>query len=327
MKEKILQLLRTNTNEYISGEELCHRFDVSRTAIWKHIKDLQEEGYTIHAVRNRGYRLLAVPDVVTSAEIRPGLKTKRMGQYVVDLKQTESTNIVAAKLAEEGEPEGTLVVADLQTGGKGRRGRSWFSPAGTGIWMSLILRPHLPMAQAPQLTLVTAVAVSLALTELTGEKAGIKWPNDILFGDRKCCGILLEMNMESEEIKYVIVGIGMNVNQKQGDFPEELQTKAASLFTICGKQFKRAEVIQRILEQFEFLYDRYLEEGGFAPVRNEWKRQSITLGKQVFAQTPRGNLSGIAIDIDEMGALIIQNEDGVLQKIYSADILFTPPVE
>lgn len=324
MKEQILELLRLHPDEYVSGEDICRRFDVSRTAIWKHIKDLQEDGYQIDAVRNRGYKLLAVPDLVTSAEVRSGLNTSRIGQYVIDLKTTESTNGIAAKMAEQGEPEGTLVIADEQTGGKGRRGRSWFSPAGTGIWMSLILRPLLPMAQAPQLTLVAAVAVSLALTEITGQKAGIKWPNDILFDHRKNCGILLEMSMESEEIKYVIVGIGVNVNQEITDFPPELQDKVTSLRMIAGHPIKRALVVQRILEQFEILYDRFLEEGGFAPIREQWSRQSVTLGKQVTAHTPRGVLTGVAIDIDEMGALILQDEQGQLQKVFSADILFNP---
>lgn len=326
MKEQILELLRLHSDEYMSGEELCKRFAVSRTAIWKHIKDLQDDGYQIEAVRNRGYKLLAVPDLVTAAEIRNGLQTRRFGQYVFDLKSTESTNLIAAKLAEEGEPEGTLVIADQQTGGKGRRGRTWFSPAGTGIWMSLILRPDLPMAQAPQLTLVAAVAVSLALTDIVGQKAGIKWPNDILFDNRKVCGILTEMNMESEEIKSVIVGIGVNVNQELHDFPFDLQERAASLRMVAGQRLQRAAAVQRILEQFEVLYDLFLQEGGFAPIRELWKRQSVTIGKQVVAQTPRGVFAGIAVDIDDMGALILRDEQGQLQKIFSADILLAPSV-
>jgi BirA family biotin operon repressor/biotin-[acetyl-CoA-carboxylase] ligase len=326
MKEQILELLRQHSDKYMSGEELCKRFAVSRTAIWKHIKDLQEDGYQIEGVRNRGYRLLAVPDLVTGSEIRNGLQTRRFGQYVVDLKNTGSTNVIAAKLADEGEPEGTLVIADQQTGGKGRRGRAWYSPGGTGIWMSLILRPELPMAQAPQLTLVAAVAVSLALTEIVGQKAGIKWPNDILFEDRKVCGILTEMNMESEEINSVIVGIGVNVNQELHDFPLELQDRATSLRMVTGQRLQRAAAAQRILEQFEVLYDLFLREGGFAPIRELWKRQSVTIGKQVVAQTPRGVIKGIAVDIDEMGALVLRDEQGQVQKIYSADILLAPPV-
>ncbi|WP_018133278.1 biotin--[acetyl-CoA-carboxylase] ligase [Effusibacillus pohliae] len=319
MKEQILKLLRDNQDRYISGEEICQHFNVSRTAIWKHVKDLQEAGYEIDAVRNKGYRLLSIPDVVLAAEIRAGLQTKRMGQHVVDLQTIDSTNVLAAKLAEAGEPEGTLVIADRQTGGKGRRGKPWFSPPGTGIWMSLILRPKLPMAHAPQLTLVAAVAVSQALTEATGRKAGIKWPNDIFFDDRKCCGILTEMNMESEEINHVILGIGINVNQTESDFPDELRSIATSLRIVTGNHMRRAPLVQRILERFEGLYDQYVEHGTFAPIREQWKRQSITLGRYVSAHTPRGILTGLAVDIDEMGALILQNQDG-LQKVYSADI-------
>jgi BirA family biotin operon repressor/biotin-[acetyl-CoA-carboxylase] ligase len=242
-----------------------------------------------------------------------------MGQHVIDLKQIDSTNVLAAKLAEQGEPEGTLVIAEQQTGGKGRRGKPWFSPPGTGIWMSLLLRPAIPMVQAPQLTLVAAVAVSQALTEITGKQAGIKWPNDILFGRQKCCGILTEMNMESEEIRYVIVGIGINVNQEKSDFPPELREIATSLKEVSGRKIKRAMVVQRILEIFERLYDQYLDSGGFAPIRDQWKKQSITLGRHVSAQTPRGIISGTAVDIDETGALLIETEQK-LEKIYSADI-------
>ncbi|GAX89763.1 biotin--[acetyl-CoA-carboxylase] ligase [Effusibacillus lacus] len=319
MKEQILKMLRANQNEYLSGEELCRRFNVSRTAIWKHIKDLQEEGYEIDAVRNKGYRLVSAPDIVTAAEIREGLSTRRLGQHIVAVKELDSTNVLAAKLAETGEPDGTLVIADCQTGGKGRRGKAWFSPPGTGIWMSLILRPHLPLAQAPQLTLVAAVAVGQVLSDLAGHRAGIKWPNDILFEDRKCCGILTEMNMESEEITRVIVGIGINVNQTEIEFPDELRDIATSLRIVAGRPFHRAKVVQRILERFELLYDQYAEYGSFAPIREQWKQQSITLGRYVSAHTPRGLLTGLAVDIDEMGALVLETDSG-RQKVYSADI-------
>lgn len=319
MKEEILKLLRSHRHEYISGEEICKRFDVSRTAIWKHIKDLQDEGYRIDAVRNKGYRLLTVPDLVTAAEIKEGLRTKRMGQHIMALKTVDSTNVLAAKLAEEGELEGTLVIADQQSGGKGRRGKPWHSPAGSGIWMSLILRPCLAMAQAPQLTLVAAVAVSQALTALTGKKAGIKWPNDILFDDRKCCGILTEMNMESEEITHVILGIGINVNQTSSDFPEELRDIATSLREVTGTAITRAAVVQNILERFELLYDQYIESGSFAPFREQWKQQSTTLGRHISAHTPRGIITGTAVDIDDMGALLVDTGDGI-QTVFSADI-------
>lgn len=323
MKEQILQVLR-GADDFISGEQLCQQFDVSRTAIWKHIKDLQADGYEIEAVRNRGYKLVRVPDLVTSSEILQNLRTRRIGQHVISVQEVDSTNLLAAKLADRGEPDGTLVIAELQTGGKGRRGRSWFSPAGTGIWMSLILRPSLPMAQAPLITLIAAVAVSQALTEITGCMAGIKWPNDILFEGKKCCGILTEMSMESDEINYVILGIGVNVNQQAADFPEEIAARATSLGIVSGSQFRRSEVVQLILERFESVYDRFLAEGSFAPIRELWIKQSITIGKQVSAQTPRGVIQGTAVGLDDMGALMVRDGAGNLQKIYSADILFTP---
>ncbi|BCJ85423.1 biotin--[acetyl-CoA-carboxylase] ligase [Effusibacillus dendaii] len=319
MKERILQLLRTHQTDYISGEEICKQFSVSRTAIWKHIKELQDEGYPIDAVRNKGYKLLALPDLVTAAEIREGLMTERMGQKILSLKTVDSTNVLAAKMADEGASEGMLVISDMQTGGKGRRGKSWFSPSGTGIWMSLVLRPKLSFSQAPQLTLVAAVAVSQAISQHMGKKAGIKWPNDILLDDKKCCGILTEMNIRSEEIDYVILGIGLNVNQTADDFPEELRSTATSLRIYSGTPYKRASVVQSILERFETLYDSYVKQGSFATIREQWKAQSVTIGKRVSAYLAEGIITGTAVDIDDVGALILETENGQ-RKVYSADI-------
>lgn len=323
MRDEILQMLRDRRDGYVSGEMMCQTFGVSRTAIWKHIKELQDAGYHIEAVRNRGYRLTGSPDLVTAAEIREGLATTLLGQSIVYRDTIDSTNNLAQQLANNGAPEGTLVIADEQTSGRGRRGRSFFSPPHSGIWMSLILRPQLPLAHAAQITLVTAVALTKALARATGVTPGIKWPNDILFGKKKCCGILTEMHAEFDQIHHLIVGIGINVNVPQGEFPEELTNIATSLQAVSGERLSRAHVVRLVLEELEPLYRRYVNEGGFASIRDDWKAYNITLGQQITAQTAQGTMKGKALDIDEFGVLLVEQEQGEVAKIYSADILFS----
>ncbi|HEU4963711.1 MAG TPA: biotin--[acetyl-CoA-carboxylase] ligase [Bacilli bacterium] len=321
-QETILHMLRERPSDFVSGEAMCQSLGVSRTAVWKHIKDLQDAGYKIEAVRNRGYRLVDTPDLVTAAEVREGLTTSLLGQPIIYRDSIDSTNILAQQLASEGAVEGTLVIADEQTSGRGRRGRNWFSPPHSGVWMSLILRPNLPIAHAAQVTLVAAVALARALTQLTGQNAGIKWPNDILFDQKKCCGILTEMKADHDRIHHLVVGIGINVNVPEADFPEELSKIATSLQAVKGSPIPRAQVVQTVLAEFEPLYRRYVEHGGFATIRDDWKKQSITIGRDVVAQTGQGEVRGKALDIDEFGVLFVEKADGTVEKIFSADILF-----
>jgi BirA family transcriptional regulator, biotin operon repressor / biotin---[acetyl-CoA-carboxylase] ligase len=322
MRDKILKILREHQDEYVSGEMICQACGVSRTAVWKHMRELEERGYQIDAVRNRGYRLLYSPDVVTPEEIILGLKTDVLGREIVYRDQVESTNALATELAYQGASEGTLVVADQQTGGRGRRGRAWFSPPGKGVWMSLILRPKLSPAYASQLTLVAAIALSRAFSSLTGQQAGIKWPNDILFGSRKCCGILTEMHADHDRIHHIVLGIGINVNMESSEFPEELRDIAVSLRIVKGEPLERSKVIQSVLTCLEPLYLQYVREGGFSSLREEWKRESITIGRNVRAVTPRGEFEGTAVDIDEAGALCLKTKNGEIIRIHSAEILF-----
>lgn len=323
MQSSILQMLRERPGDFVSGEAMCNALSVSRTAIWKHIKDLQDTGYQIEAVRNKGYRLLSAPDLVTAAEIRDGLTTSLFGQSIVFRPTIDSTNNLAQELANNGALEGTLVIADEQEQGRGRRGRNWYSPPRSGVWMSLILRPQLPLAHAAQITLVTAIALAKALTRLTGERAGIKWPNDILFGKKKCCGILTEMSAEFDQIHHLVVGIGINVNVAQADFPKEIQDIATSLRAVKGATLPRAKVVQTVLEELEPLYRQYVENGGFGTLREDWKQMNITLGKEIVAHTAQGTIRGRALDIDEFGVLLVEDQSGELKKIYSADIMFT----
>lgn len=322
MQSTILQMLRERPGDFVSGETMCTTLGVSRTAVWKHIKDLQDAGYQIEAVRNKGYRLQSSPDLVTAAEIRDGLSTTVLGQSIVYRETIDSTNNLAQELANNGAMEGTLVIADEQQQGRGRRGRTWFSPPHSGVWMSLILRPQLPLAHAAQITLVTAIALAKALTRLTGVPSGIKWPNDILFNKKKSCGILTEMHAEFDQIHHLVVGIGINVNVPQEDFPDDIQSIATSLQAVKGTPIPRAKVVQVVLEELEPLYRQYVANGGFGTLRDQWKAHNITLGNDIIAHTAQGTIQGRALDIDEFGVLLVEQPDGEQKKIYSADIMF-----
>ena len=213
MKTELLKILR-ESDGYVSGQQLCERFHVSRTAVWKVIQQLKEEGYEVEAVKNRGYRIMATPDVITAEEISSRLHTDWMAENCIYLESVDSTNNYAKRIAEDGTPSGTLVVADEQTGGKGRRGRSWSTPKGSNIAMTLLLRPRFRPEHASRMTLLAAMAVTCGIRRVTGLEAGIKWPNDVVVNGHKVCGILTEMNTEVDYIKYVVIGIGINVNQK-----------------------------------------------------------------------------------------------------------------
>ena len=223
MKSEILRLLK-ESNDYISGQQLCDRFHVSRTAVWKAIEQLKKEGYEIEAVRNRGYRLLDSPDIMSETEIKSLMETEWAGKEVLYFDEIDSTNNRAKELGEKDGTHGTLLVADRQVAGKGRRGRVWESPKGISIYMTILLRPQLIPTKAPMLTLVMAQSVAEGIRDVTGMEVGIKWPNDIVMNKKKVCGILTEMSTEIDYINYVVIGVGINVNQKS--FDEELKDKA-----------------------------------------------------------------------------------------------------
>ena len=221
MKTEILTLLR-ETDGYVSGQELCEKFGVSRTAVWKAINQLKEAGYEIEAVQNKGYRLVSVPDILSESELQSVRKTRWIGEKIAFFDVVDSTNTRAKQLAEEGAPNGTYVIAERQDAGKGRRGRGFDSPAGQGIWMTLVLKPEIDPNHASMITLVTALAVSKAITDMTGRPAGIKWPNDIIMSGKKVCGILTEMSAQFDYVNHIVVGIGINVQNKS--FPKDIES-------------------------------------------------------------------------------------------------------
>lgn len=315
-RDDLLMLLARAGEGYISGEEVSRALGVSRTAVWKYVEDLRRSGYTIEAHPRLGYRLLARPDKLFPAEVRAGLKTARLGQVVHYFEEVTSTNDVAKDLAGRGAPEGTLVVAEAQTKGRGRRGRSWASPAGTGIWASLILRPRLVPSQTPVLTFTAAVAGAEAIRDLTGLPAGIKWPNDLLIRGRKVAGILTEMSAELDDVHHVVLGIGINVNIPS--FPEEIAEIATSLSREGGQNVSRRRLLQAFLEYFESWYDRLPQAA--EDLRDRWRAFSVTLGRRVTVTSPRLTLTGLAKDIDREGALLLETDGGELVRILSGDV-------
>lgn len=317
MKGEILKLLK-ETDGYVSGQELCRRFGVSRTAVWKVINQLKEEGYEIEAVRNRGYALKGAGDVLSEAELLSCLETEWAGGRIVYFDATDSTNAQAKRLAEAHAPHGTLVVSDRQDGGKGRRGRSWASPSGVGIWMSLILRPEIAPSSASMLTLAAALAVREGIQEETGLSPLIKWPNDLVLNGKKICGILTEMSTELMEIQYVITGIGINVNQRE--FPSEIRDTATSLSLEAGRCFRRSSLIAAILKAFEKDYAAFLKTGDLSLLLEEYNACLVNRGKEVCILDPSGEYRAVAEGIDESGSLLVTLPDGTRREIISGEV-------
>ena len=303
MKEEILRLLRS-ADGYISGQELGNRFGVSRTAVWKAINQLKEAGYEIEAQQNKGYRLMAAPDLMTEAEIKSLMHTEWVAKEVLYFDTIDSTNTKAQELAEKGYPSGTLVVADKQESGKGRRGRSWVSPSGTGIFMTLMIKPDINPNNASMLTLVAALAVAKAITSVTGEEALIKWPNDIVVNGKKVCGILTEMNAQFDYINHIVVGIGINVHNES--FPEEISQMASSLMIEAGgKRFHRAQIIAETMSYFEQYYDTFLKTQDLSALVREYDELLVNRNKSVRVLDPKEPFDGKAMGITPKGELIV----------------------
>ena len=302
MKAEILKMLR-ETDGYVSGQELCNKFGVSRTAVWKTINQLKENGYEIEAVQNKGYHLLSAPDVMDQTELESIHATEWAGCEIYYFDSIDSTNTKAKELAEEGHPSGTLVVADRQTAGKGRRGRSWESPTGIGIFMTLMLKPEINPNNASMLTLVAAMATTRAIRRVTGVPAMIKWPNDIVMNGKKVCGILTEMSAQFDYINHIVIGIGINVHNE--DFPEEIAKTASSLYLESGQHIHRASLIEAFLEEFEDVYAEYLKTEDMEGLQKEYDAMLVNRGRQVRVLDPKEPFEGKAMGITKKGELIV----------------------
>lgn len=322
-KSDILTLLR-NSEDYISGQQLCDRFGVTRTAVWKVIKQLKEEGYQIESVSGRGYRLVEGPaDRMSASEIASRLKTAWAGRRLHYLDSTGSTNTDAKRLGEEGEPHGTTVVADVQTAGKGRRGRSWQTLSGTALSFTLLLRPDFGPDKASMITLVMALSVAEAVEEVTGVAVGIKWPNDIVMNRKKICGMLTEMTMtpEMDEIQYVVVGAGINVNNASTEeFQEEVRSVATSLRIETGRQYNRALLLNQVLVRFEENYGIFVETLDLSALRKRYESHLLNIGSQVRVLDPAGEYVGVAEGIDTQGELIVMRENGEKTPVYAGEV-------
>ncbi|MFU0800516.1 MAG: biotin--[acetyl-CoA-carboxylase] ligase [Xylanivirga thermophila] len=321
MREKILAILLDNKGKYISGQEISEVVGVTRAAVWKHIKGLREEGYYIESATKKGYCLKKVPDILDPFLLTYGLNTNRFGKVVQVYDSINSTNIKAKTLAQEGWPEGTLVIADQQTGGRGRLDRKWASPAGKGAWMSIILKPDLLSPKdAPQITAMAALAVARCIYKLYGIKVDIKWPNDILVEGKKLCGILTEIQCDPDVIRYIIVGIGINVNIGLEEFSGGIRHMATSIGIEKGEYVNRNALIQGVMEELEELYLSYISSCDFAPILEEYKKWCITIGRRVRVIGTDMEFEGEAIDFTPEGHLIIKKDDGTLETVMSGDV-------
>ncbi len=302
MKAEILTILK-DTDGYVSGQELCEHFGVSRTAVWKAMNQLKKEGYEIESVQNKGYRLVKTPDILSKNELVSIRKTKWVGTEICYFDVTDSTNTQAKSLGEGDAPNGTLVVADKQESGRGRRGRSFESPAGTGIFMTLLLKPEIEPQNASMLTLVAALAVAKGMEHMVELPVQIKWPNDIIVHGKKVCGILTEMSAQMDYVNYIVIGIGINVSNE--DFPEEIKDVATSIYLESGKRINRAMLIEKIWEEFEAYYELYEKTQDLSKLVKEYDSYLVNRGQKVCVLDPREPYEGKAMGITDRGELIV----------------------
>lgn len=315
MDEKILNIFRKHPDKYISGEEISHQLGISRAAIWKHIEKLRQKGYDFAATPHLGYTLTTIPDKLFPEEVKFGLNTKTIGKKIVYYDSITSTNTKCYELAEKKYPQGTLVISESQTKGKGRLSRSWVSPKHKGIYFSILLKPSILPVHVPKITLLSAVSVVSAIRKLTKLPALIRWPNDVLINKNKVCGILTEMNAESDRVNFLILGIGINVNTKRSELPKG----ATSLSEEGAKDITRVELLKNILSELESHYNLFQKEG-FGPIIQEWQNLSAILGSRVKIVSHNEKIEGQAAGVDTDGALIIRLDNGFQKKITAGDV-------
>lgn len=318
MKEKILELLKKYENQYISGQYISDMLGISRSAIWKHMNAIKEDGYILESTSRKGYKLITSPDILTSDEIKPRLSTNLVGKSILHYDTISSTNLKAKEIANEVE-DGTVVVSEEQTSGKGRLGRHWISPKGKGIWMSIILKPDIDPLHASKITLIGAAAVFQALNS-RNIKALIKWPNDLVIDNKKICGILTEMSSELNKIHYLVIGIGINVNIDLEDFPAEMKNIATSLKIASGEIIDRKKLMADVLNSFEKLYYQFISTNSLYDSITICRENSIFIGRDVKIVKFNKEYIAKAIDLDDDGQLIIEHKDGTIEKVFSGEV-------
>lgn len=316
-KQQILETLK-HASEPISGEQLSVDLSISRTMVWKHIQSLIEEGYTIEAIRKKGYIMNKTQQPLSEETITPYLQTESYARQLVSLESCSSTQKVANEWLLTNSYDGLLIVSEEQTEGKGRLNRSWNSAKGKGLWMSWVIKPAILPHESPPITLVAALAVAKAIQYTTSIEVDIKWPNDLLIDGKKVGGILTELQSTPEQIEAIIIGIGLNVNHQREDFDASIQQIATSLAIHQGNAIHRPKLLAEIALQLELAIRRF-EREGFAPFRDEWMQHSQMIGQHVTAQTVRETMEGVAVGINEYGALLVETSKGVI-PLFSGDV-------
>jgi BirA family biotin operon repressor/biotin-[acetyl-CoA-carboxylase] ligase len=297
---------------WVSGEEMASRLGISRAAVWKQVKSLRANGFEVESSTKKGYRLVGKPDLLDPDLLCSGLKTRRLGRELYCHREVSSTNEYARSIAVNSK-DGTVILAETQTAGRGRLSRPWSSPRG-GIWMSLILKPEVPLAQVYRINMAVSVALSRAVFGLYGLKADIKWPNDLLINERKLCGILMEISAEVDRLDFALIGIGLNANVDVSSFPEEW--RVTSLSKELGRSISRTELVQRILQEIEETYNKM----GSEEIYEEWRDRSATLGRYVRITSASGDLEGEAVALSKDGALYLETDKGT-KRILAGDCI------
>jgi BirA family transcriptional regulator, biotin operon repressor / biotin---[acetyl-CoA-carboxylase] ligase len=321
---KILMALRQAAGGAVSGADLSNELGISRAAVWARIEELRSLGYEIEASPHRGYRLLQVPDVLHADDLLSLVPGNRViGRDIRVFQETASTNEVVDRLARAGVKEGVVVFAETQTKGRGRLGRNWVSPAGKGLWFSVLLRPRLRPQAATQLTVAAATALARALEQHAGLRAQIKWPNDILAGGKKLAGVLTELSAELDCINYVVLGIGLNVNLNATDLGD-LRKQATSLKLETGRTFRRADLAAALLRELDRDYALVCGHQ-FTKISEQWEAKCSTLGHRVSIRMGDRTVVGLAEALDEDGALLVRKQHGHLERIIGGDVTLEQP--
>lgn len=319
MEDNILNELK-NAEDYISGEHLSSALNVSRTAIWKHIKNLKTKGYIIEGISNKGYKLISSPDLLNKSELLSLIKTSVLGKNIIHFDDIDSTNIKAKELAQKNIADGSIIIAEKQTLGSGRFNRKWISPSG-GLWFTLVLRPTMPPTEAPKITQIAAASIYKTLMDFNINTT-IKWPNDILLNDKKLCGILAEMKCDMDSVHYLILGVGMNINIDEINFDESIKSTATSLKIEFNKQFERSEILANFLNHFETLYNKFLNNLDLSETISICRDHSNIFGKQAKLITYSNEEIVTCMSLSDTGDLIVKDSKGNEKAVLAGEISF-----
>lgn len=317
-KKTVIDILR-DSDGFVSGEAISDRLGISRNAVHKHVKSLRGRGYRILGVSRRGYRLEEEPSRLSMARIADSTEGSAFGRSFRYYDEIESTNAEAKSLAASGAPEGTVVIAECQSAGRGRLGRRWTSPAGKGLLFSVVLRPAVPMGEAYLLTLVAATAAAEGIEAATGVGVQIKWPNDLFVGDRKVGGILMEVAGEQDEVEWVVVGIGLNVNTEYSELPVALRRTAVSLKMATGEPVDRSDLLSHLLLSLETQYTNAVRKG-FDDALQAFRERDYLVRRSISVETHNGPVLGKASGIDEHGALLVDVGHRQIKRFHSGDV-------